>query len=44
MENIIKNMKYIIIYNNNIYPMKNYNEISNFIYENSEIKITTMLI
>ena len=44
MEEIIKNMKYIIIYNDKIYPMKNYNEISDFIHEKSETKITTMLI
>ncbi len=45
MDEIIKKYKYIIIYNDTIYHMKNYQQILNFIQKNnSEIKLSTMLI
>ena len=45
MDEIIKKYKYIIIYNDNIYHMKNYQQILNFIQKNNqEIKLSTMLI
>ena len=45
MDEIIKKFKYIIIYNDNIYHMKNYQQILNFIQKNNpEIKLSTMLI
>ena len=45
MDEIIKKYKYIIIFDDNIYHMKNYQQILNFIQKNNqEIKLSTMLI
>tara|TARA_B100001094_G_C18146369_1_gene780957 strand:+ start:934 stop:1137 length:204 start_codon:yes stop_codon:yes gene_type:complete len=45
MDEIIKKYKYIIIFDDTIYHMKNYQQILIFIQKNNpEIKLSTMLI